>query len=112
MFGYMWIKVADYVMQREQIASLTATVGLVEARINELTRENAALRHQVTGETPVAAQYILPRPEIKTAAAVDRETTMEDLVAGGAAAYEDMGDAAAQREGVRWDGDGRTVYGH
>lgn len=87
------------------------TIAFLCARVNHLERTNGALFKSVT-------DIDVPVPEMRSQAspAPDAESArkmMDALKSGGGSGsiFEDMGDDAAKKAGIGWDGDGTVVYG-
>jgi hypothetical protein len=108
----MWISRADHealiesrtraAVLTEQIITFRTQTAFLIARINQLEKERAIMLRHIT-------KLEIPVPEL-TAVAAPPLGQRDILAAMGSSMFDDMGDAAAKREGVSWDHSGAVQY--
>jgi len=114
----MWVNREGYITLRATVAAQSQTIEMLRLRLNELAEENAYLKGEKLGIPPVRVPVIeradpAQAPKIianpKARGRVPEAPSIADLTTGNIG-FEDMGDDAASKAGIRHDESGHVVY--
>lgn len=115
------LSVERYVELRAALASQSQTIELLRVQLNETRRELALYKHRDEGLPPVVPELEAvdparaldqPRPKIVGGGrkpSTEPPPSMSELFTGNLG-FEDMGDDAAKKAGIRHDAEGRVAY--